>query len=338
MRNVTPTTPTSGDILHALPGSPPPPGRWASRARRLSLGLGARRPSTAVPTAQARPPTPLSPLHASDPRPSSLELRRPRPGTPTAMPRIEQKLPQPRDLTTALLLEALEAPELAVDPPLRQLLGQMRQLDLHGTRLGLPRAARLGALLAHAARLEVLVVRRCGLDALATAALLQGMGTQHRLRVLDVSQNPLGDDGLRALVPLLHRCRTLEVLRLGMTSMTDVGAWLVYRALGPLRNLVELDVGGNNKLRSGVAVAVQLLRNNANMRVCSLSEAAIDRRSLEALGEALRQARCLEQLSLANCAIEGGVALLRAELAEVLQRRPPIINLAGVHGREPVSP
>jgi uncharacterized protein (TIGR02996 family) len=116
----------------------------------------------------------------------------------------------------------------------RQLSG-IRVLDLTHCQLGL-KGARVLARGRHLGGLRALGLAANDLDAGALRELTSGFLTE--LRLLDISQNPVGDDGARALAQA-HALRKLEVLDLRRTRISDKGV-VALAGSGNLAALKEL--------------------------------------------------------------------------------------------------
>jgi Ran GTPase-activating protein 1 len=115
------------------------------------------------------------------------------------------------------------------------------------------------------------------------------------VRLLDLSDNAFGPDGLRPLVPLISRLPTLQVLRLHNTGLGPQGGQLLAEALsalavnavtdgaasaycdapvakGPLRELVV----GRSRLENGsMAQLASALRQHPQLQVLVLPQNGI---------------------------------------------------------------
>jgi hypothetical protein len=144
------------------------------------------------------------------------------PGNLAALERFQGGLDQAGDVGALALLglqklRFLVLKEAGVGPVgARALLSHptLESLDISGNAFG----GALSGLTALAPAIESLTARGCGLGALDLAALARA--DVHQLRMLDISDNPAGDDGARAITgaPWLGQLTSLTWMRSGASK------------------------------------------------------------------------------------------------------------------------
>ncbi|KAK1801927.1 hypothetical protein P4O66_022555, partial [Electrophorus voltai] len=165
-------------------------------------------------------------------------------------------------------------------------------------------------------RLEILRLAFCGMTEKGASALASAFAANPAaIRELDLSENPIGDSGLKALSQVLEnvKCR-LQTLRLRETGVTGEGC--VALASNPI-HLRELNLGNNDLRGTGIKFLFAALEDHSSailkleLNQCSLTTGCCDSLA-SALG---KKSSCLRELNLGcNNLQDSGVKSLCAGL------------------------
>ncbi|XP_066268313.1 NLR family CARD domain-containing protein 3-like [Branchiostoma lanceolatum] len=143
-------------------------------------------------------------------------------------------------------------------PYMRHLVG-LRELDIHGNKIGDTGLESLTAILPIFTAMQVLVLREISISPTGMRTLVPALCQLTRLIKLDISGNPIGDPGLECLAAILHHLTAMKVLVLSWTGISDRGISSLIKALPHLVQLQVLDVSWNNIGDSGIVSLVQTL-------------------------------------------------------------------------------
>ncbi|XP_026776715.3 NACHT, LRR and PYD domains-containing protein 12-like [Pangasianodon hypophthalmus] len=144
----------------------------------------------------------------------------------------------------------------------------LRELDLSKNFPGKKAMEQLCAALRQSTcTLQTLCVDQCGLDSEICASLAKTLSQNSSLRELSVSNNDLGDVGVRMLFTGLQsgRC-TLKILRLANCSLTESSCEFLAPALSPnTTGLSELDLSGNSLSQNGASFLCSISNINLTL-------------------------------------------------------------------------
>lgn len=126
------------------------------------------------------------------------------------------------------------------------------------------------------------------------AALAQALRYNRTIRILDLTGNLIGDDGISAISGALDpRNSALEELRVGKNEISAVGAHYIATLLRQYPRLWRLDLSDNVVYKEGAVALARSLLTNESLRSLSLAHNGITDDGYEALAGALRCNRTL---------------------------------------------
>ncbi|XP_078598406.1 NLR family CARD domain-containing protein 4-like isoform X2 [Branchiostoma floridae x Branchiostoma japonicum] len=145
-------------------------------------------------------------------------------------------------------------------PYIRHLLG-LRQLIIQGNNIGVTGLKSLSTIFPIFTAMQVLVLERIGISPTGMRTLVPALCQLTRLIKLDISDNAIGDPGLKCicLAAICHRLTAMKVLLLSETGISDKGISYLIKALPHLVQLQVLDVRWNRIGDSGIVSLVQTL-------------------------------------------------------------------------------
>ena len=131
------------------------------------------------------------------------------------------------------------------------------------------------------------------------AALAQAMRYNRTIRVLDLTGNLIGDDGISVICGALDpRNSALVDLRVGKNQISSVGAHYVATLLRQYSRLELLDLSDNVVYKEGAVALAHSMLTNQSLRSLSLSHNGITDAGYQALADALRHNCTLTRASL----------------------------------------
>lgn len=233
---------------------------------------------------------------------------------------------------------------------LTQLVGAKEiELDLPGRReqalmMGDEGATQLAQLLkAPGNHLTVLRLSGNQITALGAAQLAQSLANpQSRwLRTLDLTQNPLGDEGVKLLARSLQAQHSqLAALVLQENEIEQGGARALAQALREKNSLRLLDLAGNQRMGpEGVLELAQALKHeNCHLTALSLAHTSLTDEEAKAIAQALRDPHQLTELNLrSNQLGPAGISDLAQALTHpntrltTLDLSANLLGFAGIH-------
>ena len=144
------------------------------------------------------------------------------------------------------------------------------------------------------------------------------------LTSLNISENPIGDNGVTHLVEALKQNKTLEELGISDCGITDAGVAALAEALRQKITLERLYINRCGTTDAGVAPLAEALKQNKTLERLDISGCGITDAGVAPLAEALKQNKTLESLDISLCGItDAGVA----PLAEALKQNKTLESL-----------
>ncbi|XP_051899007.1 NACHT, LRR and PYD domains-containing protein 12-like isoform X3 [Pristis pectinata] len=174
----------------------------------------------------------------------------------------------------------------------------LRELDLSDNNLGDSGVKRVSAALRDPeCKIQTLRLREVGLTSSGAKDLISTLSTNHSLRELDLSDNNLGDSGVKRVSAALRdpECK-IQTLRLREVGLTSSGAKDLISTLSTNHSLRELDLSDNNLGDSGVKLVSEALRD---------PECKIQRLWLREVGLSDSGAKDLTSALSTNCSLTG---------------------------------
>ncbi|XP_072132926.1 NACHT, LRR and PYD domains-containing protein 3-like [Mobula birostris] len=163
-------------------------------------------------------------------------------------------------------------------------------------------------------KIQTLWLREVGLTDSGAEDLVSALSTNPSLTELNLSDNKLGDSGVK-LVSAALRNPECKIQKLGLRKvrLTDSGAKDLVSALSTNPSLTELDLSGNALGDSGVKLVSAALRNpECKIQKLELYNIGVTDSGAEDLASALRTNRSLTGLNLGyNSLTDGSVPALR---------------------------
>ncbi|XP_060041493.1 protein NLRC5 [Erinaceus europaeus] len=194
---------------------------------------------------------------------------------------------------TTVLLGALESKQ------------RMKRLDLSYLPLGDSNLAVLTRGLNHMTLLQSLRLNSTHLEDSSCCHLSQVLGAATGLEELHLSQNQIGDVGAQHLATVLRKLTELRKIDLSNNSFGPMGGERLAESLALCRHLEELRLGHNVL---GDPTALRLARElPPHLRVLLLQACHLSPTGLLSLGQALDGYLHVEELSLAENSLAGGV-------------------------------
>ncbi|KAI8485283.1 Nlrc4p [Branchiostoma belcheri] len=171
-------------------------------------------------------------------------------------------------------------------------------------------------------QLAVLRLRRgllgVGMTAVGMALMASYMRHLAGLRELDMTENEIGDTGLKSLTDVLHVVTALQVLGLRRTRISSAGMRTLVPALCKLTRMMELDISNNIEIGDpGLEFLVDILPYLTGMKVLKIWDIGVTDRGIFALVEALPHLPELQVLDVRyNNIEESGIVSLVQTLCQ----------------------
>ncbi|XP_078728905.1 leucine-rich repeat-containing protein 45 isoform X2 [Lampetra fluviatilis] len=176
------------------------------------------------------------------------------------------------------------------------------RLDLAGQGVPADSCAVLGRVLADDSLFAELSLADCMLSEEGAAALVQGLCSNVRVRVLDLKGNNLRARGAEALAKLLRQNGSIQRLILEWNSLgvSDASFSLLAESLGVNSSLAQLDLRNNQIDARGAGDIATALRRNGTLQELDLRWNNLGLLGGRALLEGLLQNRALVRLEAAG--------------------------------------
>lgn len=148
---------------------------------------------------------------------------------------------------------------------------KLRDGDLIG--LSSTDVERLSESFTNATSLKAVSLSDCGLDAVAAGTIMQGLRTAPLLESLDLSDNPIGDEGVEQVADFVTENKSLLHLDLSNCSFGSNGGGSLVDALEECKSLRSLVVDNNQELSSNSVSALFeiALRNKSVVNLSCLN-------------------------------------------------------------------
>ncbi|XP_055486672.1 NACHT, LRR and PYD domains-containing protein 12-like isoform X2 [Leucoraja erinacea] len=192
----------------------------------------------------------------------------------------------------------------------------LMELNLGGNDLGDSGVKLVSAALRNQdCQIQRLQLQCVGLTDSGAEDLVSALSTNHSLMELELTENKLGDSGVKLVSGALRKpdCK-LQKLWLGRVGLTDSGAEDLVSALSTNHSLTELDLGGNGLGDSGVKLVSAALRNpDCKIQRLGLWAVGLTDSGADDLASALSTNRSLTELNLGDNELgDSGVKLVSA--------------------------
>jgi Ran GTPase-activating protein (RanGAP) involved in mRNA processing and transport len=151
------------------------------------------------------------------------------------------------------------------------------------------------------AQLETLVLNACFIDDTGAGALAFSLLGNHKLKVLHLKNNKIGDQGVEQLADMLadqHKLSYLKELNLAWNNFGHAGAMAIAEALKVNIRLTHLYMPWNGLESEGTMFICAALSENATLNLLDLSHTRAGPETCLVLSAALRLNDTLEQLHL----------------------------------------
>uniref|UniRef100_A0A8C9Q7S6 NACHT, LRR and PYD domains-containing protein 4 n=1 Tax=Spermophilus dauricus TaxID=99837 RepID=A0A8C9Q7S6_SPEDA len=160
--------------------------------------------------------------------------------------------------------------------------------------------------------MQTLVMDGCQLNKYSCPHLSEVLLSNANLRHLDLSRNPLMDEGVAQLCEALRQPAYSWVKPLRQCEITPRGCQDLAFVLASNPNLRSLDVGGNNIGDAGVRLLSKaLLHPHCGLKELSLESCQLTRACCEDLASVIAHSQTLHELDVTSNALSpGGVMLL----------------------------
>ncbi|KAF7686428.1 hypothetical protein HF521_015790 [Silurus meridionalis] len=159
-------------------------------------------------------------------------------------------------------------------------------------------------------------------------AALISAGAQ--LKVLDLSDNAFGPDGVKGIETLLKSsaCHTLQELRLnncgmgigggkifiaGRNRLENDGATALAQAFQSIGSLEEVHMPQNGINHPGVTALADAMQHNHQLRVLNLNDNTFTKKGAIAMAQALKHLRNVQVINFGDCLVRSDGALAIAE-------------------------
>ena len=98
------------------------------------------------------------------------------------------------------------------------------------------------------------------------AGVPEAMNMNTTLKILNISGNPIGDEGLQSIFNSLKQNNALKTLNVSHCDMTDAGVHSLAEAMNINTTLEKLDILGNNSITdNGLTCLVEVLSRSSRL-------------------------------------------------------------------------
>eukprot|EP00811_Abedinium_folium_P000614 NODE_10563_length_1343_cov_4.047697.p1 GENE.NODE_10563_length_1343_cov_4.047697~~NODE_10563_length_1343_cov_4.047697.p1 ORF type:complete len:338 (+),score=61.24 NODE_10563_length_1343_cov_4.047697:220-1233(+) len=134
-----------------------------------------------------------------------------------------------------------------------------------------------------------LAIFKCKLQGRGIKLLLSSAFPDPSLEMLDIRNNPLGDDSVKLIASLLETNDSLKDVHLRMCGISDVGAQALADALRQNKTVTKLELGENDIGDAGAEAIADAMRKNSTVSYLGLNNNKIGDTGAEAIVDALCQ-------------------------------------------------
>ncbi|XP_072892298.1 NACHT, LRR and PYD domains-containing protein 3-like [Hemitrygon akajei] len=199
-------------------------------------------------------------------------------------------------------------------------IGSLTDLNLSDNNLGDSGVKLVSAALSNpVCKIQKLWLENVGLTDSGAEDLVTALSTNPSLTELDLSDNKLGDSGVKLVSVALRRpeCK-IQKLELREVGLTDSGAEDLVSTLSTNPSLTELNLSGNKLGDSGVKLVSAALRNpECKIKELRLGDVGLTDSGAADLASALSTIRSLTELNLGSNKLgDSGVKLVSAALRD----------------------
>ena len=210
---------------------------------------------------------------------------------------------------------SLQLTEKTSDQTLTHSLSYLRKINISGFDLPTSELVILLNNLHQVPRLSKLDLRHVGMGNQECQSLASALKYVNKLRMLELSGNPLGH-GISELAKHLHSVPHLKELHLDDTQMGEEEVTALAHSLKNVTQLSELDLS-DNSLGHGVSELVKHLHNVPHLKQLHLDDTQMGEEEVTALAHSLKNVTQLSELYLSNNSLGHGVSELAKHLHNV---------------------
>ena len=210
---------------------------------------------------------------------------------------------------------SLQLTEKTSDQTLTHSLSYLRKINISGFDLPTSELVILLNNLHQVPRLSKLDLRHVGMENQECQSLASALKYVNKLRMLELSGNPLGH-GISELAKHLHCVPHLKELHLDDTQMGEEEVTALAHSLKNVTQLSELDLS-DNSLGHGVSELVKHLHNVPHLKQLHLDDTQMGEEEVTALAHSLKNVTQLSELYLSNNSLGHGVSELAKHLHNV---------------------
>ena len=210
---------------------------------------------------------------------------------------------------------SLQLTEKTSDQTLTHSLSYLRKINISGFDLPTSELVILLNNLHQVPRLSKLDLRHVGMGNQECQSLASALKYVNKLRMLELSGNPLGH-GISELAKHLHCVPHLKELHLDDTQMDEEEVTALAHSLKNVTQLSELDLS-DNSLGHGVSELVKHLHNVPHLKQLHLDDTQMGEEEVTALAHSLKNVTQLSELYLSNNSLGHGVSELAKHLHNV---------------------
>jgi len=161
------------------------------------------------------------------------------------------------------------------------------------------------------------------LTPISISLIAQSLKTNITLKLLDLSENPLGDLGLHSLTEILALNHShLQYLYIYSTGITDQGVRDLANMLKTNTRLLDLDIGANEISDQGVSILANVFKtDNATLTAISFKKnRLVTDGCVDDLAAMLEQNQTLKFVNLLQCNLSSVVAQRLQSIAQTKTR------------------
>ena len=237
---------------------------------------------------------------------------------PASISAPESSLQEPdHKLQNHDVCNSLQFTEKTSDQTLTHSLSYLREIAIKGDD-EYPTSGELVILLNilhHVPRLSDLTLRNVGLGNQECQLLATALKNLDKLRVVNLSGNPLGH-GIKELAKHLHSVPHLKELSLNDTQMGEEEVTALAHSLKNVTQLSTLSLR-NNPLGHGICELAKHLHSVPHLQVLHLDNTQMGEEEVTALANSLKNVTQLSELSLSNNPLGHGISELAKHLHSV---------------------